>query len=82
MKTKTINECFKNLKEGKGYYHCIDCGFLYLDKNWNIKLFNLNEIKGTHYLDKVIDIYNISSGLCTKCFGDIRRHNDKLEIEK
>lgn len=56
-----------NLSQRKFYYLCIDCDYLFSDVHYNVRLFSIKSIKGTAFMDSLMENYKISGGLCNKC---------------
>jgi len=69
QKIKNLDDIPKRMRKDKPYYHCIMCGNIYEDRN---EIIIMNYMK-FYSLPKEFSDYNISSGLCKKCYEGRRK---------
>jgi len=62
----------KRMRKDQLYYHCCHCGKIHEDKHYNIIIVDLNKLNGRHSIPREFNDYKITSGVCEKCFSDIK----------
>jgi len=66
-------EISKRMRKDKLYYHCCYCGKIYEDKHRNILILDLTKLNGGKLsIPREFNIYKITSGICGKCFSEVR----------